>query len=220
VEPPSSSIEGVRRKFHLKKKEAHMRANKEKEALISQEFVRQRFEYIADTGQLKRRKNATHAKVGWIDGSGHLVTELFDKTFYVHRLIFLYHHGYMPDQIDHINRVKTDNRIENLRECTHSQNILNRGKMDHDVSYSSTYRGVSWEKGKTEQSKHWRTYLCLNDKIIAIGAFETEVFASKMRDLEVVRRGLQNTIPLNHPHLLKAYEAICSEVTEALPLNP
>jgi hypothetical protein len=187
-----------------------MRANKEKESLISQEYLRENFEYIAENGELKRKKIFTHAKVGWIDNSGHLVTEIFNKNFYVHRLIFLYHHGYIPDQIDHINRVKTDNRIENLRPCTHSENILNREKMAHDVSYSSNYRGVSWEKGKTPQSKHWRTYLIVNEKIIAIGIFETEDFASKMRDLELVRRGLQNKIPLNHPHLLQHYQAICS----------
>ena len=197
-----------------------MQANREKEALISQGFIKTQFKYNKKTGELERRKVSTHAKVGWIDGSGHLVTEIFGKPFYVHRLIFLYHHGYIPAQIDHINRVKTDNRIENLRECTHSQNILNRKKMAHNASYSSIYRGVSWEKGKTAQSKHWRTYLCISEKIVAIGCFETEVFASKMRDMEVVRRGLQNEIPLNHPHLLKAYEAICSEVTETLSIIP
>ena len=44
----------------------------------------------------------------------------------LHRAIFMYHHGYLPDFVDHINGITTDNRIENLRACTKTQNGQNQ----------------------------------------------------------------------------------------------
>lgn len=48
------------------------------------------------------------------------------KTNYVHRIIWLWHHGYMPSEIDHIDRDKSNNRIENLREVSSFENHQNR----------------------------------------------------------------------------------------------
>jgi hypothetical protein len=48
------------------------------------------------------------------------------KLYYRYQLIFCMHHGYIPDMIDHINRDPCDDSIENLRECTASENQLNR----------------------------------------------------------------------------------------------
>lgn len=62
-----------------------------------------------------------------------------------HRLIFLLHHGYLPPNIDHINRNKTDNRIENLRPSSESQNNMNRPKMKNNTSGIT---GVTWSKRK------------------------------------------------------------------------
>jgi hypothetical protein len=47
------------------------------------------------------------------------------KQYQIHRLIFLYHHGHMPKLIDHINGDSSDNRIENLRAATNSENTWN-----------------------------------------------------------------------------------------------
>ena len=47
------------------------------------------------------------------------------KTWLEHRLCFYIHHGWLPVNIDHINRVKDDNRIKNLRGATASQNVMN-----------------------------------------------------------------------------------------------
>lgn len=48
-----------------------------------------------------------------------------NKLYLEHRLIFMYHHGYLPKEIDHIDRCKDNNRIENLREVTHKENLQN-----------------------------------------------------------------------------------------------
>jgi hypothetical protein len=49
------------------------------------------------------------------------------KSYPTHKVIFLYFNGYKPRFIDHIDRNKTNNNIENLRECTKSQNEANTG---------------------------------------------------------------------------------------------
>lgn len=63
---------------------------------------------------------------GYKVGKGYLSARVDNKLVQLHRIIFLYHHGYMPKQIDHINNITTDNRIENLRDCTSSQNMANK----------------------------------------------------------------------------------------------
>lgn len=45
----------------------------------------------------------------------------------VHRVIFAMHHGYFPKEVDHINGNKLDNRVENLRAVSRSQNKMNTG---------------------------------------------------------------------------------------------
>jgi hypothetical protein len=64
------------------------------------------------------------------------------KTYYVHRLAWFFVHGVMPgNQVDHINGVKGDNRIANLRNATQSQNLANTpAKRDN----TSGAKNVHW----------------------------------------------------------------------------
>jgi hypothetical protein len=89
---------------------------------VSQERVLELFRY--EDGKLFRRSDNKlmgcytqkhrYARIG-IDG----------QNYKVHRIIFLYHKGYMPKIIDHINGDRYDNRIENLREANTYQNRQN-----------------------------------------------------------------------------------------------
>ncbi len=92
--------------------------------------------------------------------------------YYEHRLIWFLHHGYFPKEIDHINRDPSDNRIENLREVSHSQNMMNRIIQSH----SSKYKGVLWY----EKIKKWRSQICLNGKNIYLGDFDSEKEAAEI----------------------------------------
>jgi len=56
---------------------------------------------------------------------GYYVVKINNKSYRLHRVIYLYHKGYVPSIVDHINRIKTDNRIENLREVNASQSSHN-----------------------------------------------------------------------------------------------
>ena len=81
--------------------------------------------YIYSDGQLISKR--TGSPVVGIDGGGYIVCQSHRRTMKVHRVIFLMHHGYLPDVVDHINRIKDDNRIENLRAANRAQNAQNSG---------------------------------------------------------------------------------------------
>ena len=75
-----------------------------------------------------------------------------------HRLAWLYMYGYLPElSIDHINRVKGDNRISNLREASRQCNMRNS-----DISSKNTsgITGVSWHA----TNKRWQARITVNDK--------------------------------------------------------
>lgn len=94
-----------------------------------------------------------------------------NKLYKAHRVIWLMHYGKWPEnEIDHINGVKHDNRIENLREATASQNAINR-KLRADNT--SGAKGVSWHKRHCK----WQVRIGLLNKRVHLGYFESEIEA-------------------------------------------
>ena len=64
--------------------------------------------------------------VGTLDKYGYLVTSFAGKQYLVHRLIWLWHYGEWPKhEIDHINGIKTDNHLYNMRDVKHQENLKN-----------------------------------------------------------------------------------------------
>ena len=58
--------------------------------------------------------------------NGYLQTCVNRVRLLNHQIVFMMFHGYIPKEIDHINRQVSDNRVENLKETTRSENLLNR----------------------------------------------------------------------------------------------
>ena len=89
------------------------------------------------------------------------------KYHWVHRVVYTMHHGEIPEgmSIDHINNIRDDNRIENLRMCTHQQNHYNRGKQSNN---KSGYKGVSWHKQKGK----WVAQIKIDGRNKFLGFFE------------------------------------------------
>lgn len=102
---------------------------------LSLERVKEFLEYNPKTGNfvwIKRINSQSRAKIGAVAGwkkSGYKCIALDGVKYYCHRLAWFYIHGKWPEnEIDHINGVKDDNRLSNLRDVTHKENLQNRRK--------------------------------------------------------------------------------------------
>lgn len=94
------------------------------------------------------------------------------KTIWMHREILNTPQGSFTD---HINHNGLDNRKQNLRICTHSQNLRNQ-KLQQERT--SKYKGVSWQKNCTM----WVAFIGYKGKKIYLGAFDNEIEAAKKYD--------------------------------------
>lgn len=97
------------------------------------------------------------------------------RKAYVHRLITNAPSGL---DVDHINRNRSDNRRENLRTCTRSQNLRNGGKRPTFSDKSSRFKGVHWSR----VGKKWRAAASVNRQSHYLGLFADEVEAAKAYD--------------------------------------
>lgn len=95
------------------------------------------------------------------------------QWIWMHRIIMGTPNG---SQTDHINRNKLDNRKINLRVCSASQNRINASS---SKTFSSKYRGVSWNTLK----KKWTSQIQLHGKRIFIGRFQSEIHAAMAYDI-------------------------------------
>lgn len=117
-----------------------------------------------------RFKKFVGKPAGRNDSSGHLQIFIEGRRHMAHRIAWLYVHGYEPIVVDHINGVRDDNRISNLRPATDSQNAMNRKLQENN---KSGYKGVSFHK----QSSMWQASIKMNGKQKYLGLFETPELA-------------------------------------------
>lgn len=102
--------------------------------MLTQDRLKELMRYDEETGILTRRvSTSSNARAGDIAGSkdkdGYLVIRIDKKLYRAHRLAFLYVYGRFPEEFtDHINGIRDDNRISNLREVTRQENMQNQKK--------------------------------------------------------------------------------------------
>ena len=102
-----------------------------KHPIITHEQALVELSYDKETGSLFHA-NPTHPKFGqradYPGTDGYRMVRALTRNYGAHRMAFFLVEGRWPTpQIDHINRVRDDNRWENLREATHSENQRNKG---------------------------------------------------------------------------------------------
>ena len=94
--------------------------------MITKADLLEDFEYNPITGLFVRKTSKGKWKsgeiAGGIDVHGYVKIRVKNLKYAAHRLAFLYMTGEIPNMIDHINRIKSDNRWENLRACDASEN--------------------------------------------------------------------------------------------------
>lgn len=137
---------------------------------LTQALLHKFYNYDAATGVLTHRL-PQHGKeigdaIGSLANTGYLAMAINNTDYLVHRIIWMYVHGYMPEQVDHIDHVKTNNALNNLREVTNTINSKNAS-----VSKNSATRvnGVSFNKARNK----YRAYVTVNRKQINLGSFDT-----------------------------------------------
>lgn len=136
--------------------------------MLTQDYVKDKINYDKTTGEFTWKINRGKVKKGnkiQTKRNGYLAVGINYKTYALHRIAWLYEYGYFPKEIDHINGNKSDNRIENLRECTRVQNCQNRVDTKNK---SSGIRNVHWHK----LAKKWQVRIQYNKKRICIGLFD------------------------------------------------
>lgn len=100
---------------------------------MTKSMINEFLKYDPETGSIiwvKERKNIKIGdKAGWADSGGYNRISFFGKKYLAHRIAwYLYYKAWPTGIIDHINGIKTDNKINNLREVTYSQNAVNTEK--------------------------------------------------------------------------------------------
>lgn len=138
--------------------------------LLTKTMLLASLDYHPETGTFTRRKAAGGQPVGSLAGAlnkmGYRQISVAGKLHYAHRLVWLAETGAFPeDVIDHVNRVKDDNRISNLRVVSHKQNMENTGLYAHNTS---GYKGVIWDK----QTNKWLARVIHSGKQVFAGRFE------------------------------------------------
>ena len=130
---------------------------------LTQARLHELFEYRED-GSLVRRTTGKNAacKLG---KHRYLRVVVDNKAVALHRVIYLYHHGVLPNVIDHADNDRTNNRIENLRAASQQQNCLNRSR--HSNS-KSPFKNVYWNKAANK----WSVQVNIHGKRQYLGVFE------------------------------------------------
>lgn len=110
-------------------------------------------------GTLIRKKTGER---GYKRPDGYVSVRLNGKSFYEHRLIYFLFNNEFPNQVDHINGDRSDNRIDNLRAATNSQNAQNRRTSENKGTYKNKLKGK------------WCAMICINGKRKNLGYFESK----------------------------------------------
>jgi len=139
--------------------------------MITQTYLKTQLEYNANTGCFIWLVNKTNGQIkqgtlaGFLSG-GYLNIGLNNKTYKLHRLAWLYVYGEWPkNHIDHIDGNKLNNKIDNLRDVTNSQNHQNR-----KIHRQGKLVGCSYNI----QHKKWEAYIRYDGQRLRLGLHATE----------------------------------------------
>ena len=139
--------------------------------ILTAQNLRELVSYDAETGKFTRIKPTQYSEVGDAFGvvtpQGYVRGCILGRTYSAHRLAWLYVYGVWPkNDLDHINRIRHDNRLCNLREATPCENMRNMGRFANNTS---GFKGVAWHK----QKQKWQARCRVNGARKWLGLFDT-----------------------------------------------
>jgi len=140
--------------------------------ILTQERLKELLAYDPETGVFTNRttrnpRSPIGSEAGYVNTIGYRVIQVAKTKVHAHRLAWLYVYGYLPKvQIDHINRVPSDNRLSNLRLATAAENSQNTKICRRNTS---GHKGVTWHK----HNKKWQAQLAVNNRHLYLGQFDS-----------------------------------------------
>jgi hypothetical protein len=145
--------------------------------MITQEFIKEYLKYFPDTGDFmwldKVRQHKKFTEAGCVTEQGYIKITINRKGYKAHRLAWLYVYGYLPDgPIDHINNVRIDNRICNLRVVSTQDNV--RNSVVRKAKKSGLLKGVTHYKQKPNK---FVARIRVDGKQCNLGVFDSEIEA-------------------------------------------
>lgn len=141
------------------------------DTILTQSRLKELLSYDPNTGVFiwkEKISNNDKGKVGDIAGCmsrGYVRIKIENSKYMAHRLAWLYLYGKWPEKyIDHINKDKTDNRVVNLRDVSHRENMKNQKKRSDNTSGCV---GVHLE----QDGKKWQSRITHKGKRIVLGRY-------------------------------------------------
>jgi len=128
--------------------------------------------FVYDTVDGVLRRKSDNKAVGGLNNHGYHRVVVEGVRYLTHRLIWKMIHDEEPDEVDHINGQRDDNRLANLRNVSKKVNQENGAKR---VNNTSGYPGVSWSRLHSK----WRAQINHNGRKIHIGLFGCKIDAHK-----------------------------------------
>ena len=133
--------------------------------------LRSLFRYDPETGQIFWREDQCMGRVkagdraGCVKSNGYVRIQYKRTMLQAHRVAWALFYGEWPDEfIDHINRDRADNKVENLRRASHKENMRNTPTRSHNRS------GM---KGVHIAGRRFRARITANGKKVSLGRFDT-----------------------------------------------
>jgi len=147
---------------------------------LTKEYLDEIFTYDGKSGKLfwkirKSIRNTVGQEVGKLSDTGYKVVSIDYCRYRVHRIIWFMNYGKWPNEIDHINHNRTDNRLENLRDVGRKINGKNQSLSKNN---KSGYSGVYWSK----REQKWKVEIKVDFKKICLGTFKN------LKDAVTVRK--------------------------------
>ncbi len=137
--------------------------------ILDQSYLKKLLHYNEYTGEFTwKTLTSNRVHVGDISGcvrsKGYLQIQIDGHRYYAHRLAWLYVKGFFPNEIDHVDHNRSNNRFNNLRSVSPSENSRNQ-KLN--PTNTSGVMGVDWCKG----SNQWRSRIYHDNKSVHLGYF-------------------------------------------------